>query len=161
MIPVRVDISDTRALVRALKLIERRTTQTQVLTRAMVPGAEYVVEVAKREVPVDKGFLRASIGYSRFRRVRRSQAKIIVGHDERDPHKRWKISHIVHWGSIKQAANPYMTRAMDVARARYTELVTTSLIREITRELVKVGFRRGRAASSLSRSARRRREGLS
>ena len=110
VMPVKARIRGGQQTARALRELGRRSSTEKVLRQALRPGAREVVQAARAGAPRETGALRRSIAIG-IRRTRRFAARLLVGHRRDDPAQRWRISHIVEFGSRFVSAQPYMRPA--------------------------------------------------
>lgn len=108
--PVHVKVSGGPETARALALLGRRASEEKVLGQALRPGARAIADSARAAAPVDTGALKRSIVIG-ILRTRAQAARLVVGHRKDDPHQRWRISHIIEFGSRFMSARPYMRQA--------------------------------------------------
>lgn len=168
-----VQVSGLAALDRALAELPKATARN-VLKRTLEKAAVPIVDEAKRLVPVNTGRLRDSIAaspkiknkvgsaefasamraglgkdaaVSALRSARRaakgqgSFAEIFVGPSGR---KVIPYAHIMEFGSVKDAPQPYMRPAWDATKRQALDIIKA----ELGNEIIKTARRLGRAKRS-------------
>jgi HK97 gp10 family phage protein len=118
--PVKVTIRGGTETAKALSLLGSRASAAKILRQALRPGARDMANAAKQVAPVGTGALRKSIAIGIIG-TRQHMARLVVGHRRDDPHARWRISHIIEFGSRFMAARPYMRPAAQGATAAITK----------------------------------------
>jgi HK97 gp10 family phage protein len=111
---IKVRVTGGSQVAHALSTLGRRSSEEKVLRAALRPGARAIAEAAKAGAPVDTGALRRSIAIGILRTKSRA-ARLVIGHRKDDPHSRWRISHIIEFGSRFMSARPYMRQAAATA----------------------------------------------
>ena len=131
---------------RALQLLGRRSSEEKVLRQALRPGAREIANAAKAGAPAETGALRSSIAIG-IRRTKARAAKLSVGHRIDDPAQRWRISHIIEFGSRFMGARPYMRPAANLggrAIQLFGQNIWPLIAKEATRVASRVATRRSR-----------------
>jgi HK97 gp10 family phage protein len=144
--PVSVKIRGGAETARALQQLGRNSAQEKVLRQALRPGARAIADAAKANAPEDTGALRASIAVG-IRQAPPRHAHLVVGHRTDDPAQRWRISHIIEFGSRFMGAQPYMRPAANLggyAIQLFGENLWPLIAREATRVAARGATRRRR-----------------
>src|SRR5262245_33332463 len=102
---MKITVRGGQQTARALRELGKRSSAETVLRSALRPGASEIVEAARAKAPRDTGALARSIAIGIIK-TRRQAAKLVVGHRKDDPKSRWRISHIVEFGSRFVSARP-------------------------------------------------------
>lgn len=144
--PAKITIRGGPETARALQLLGRRSSEEKVLRKALRPGATETVAAARGNAPVgETGALRRSIVVG-ILKTRARAARLVVGHRKDDPYQRWRISHIVEFGSRFVSARPYMRAALNGQRViqLFGDAVWPLIAKEATRLASRAAVRRGR-----------------
>lgn len=139
--PATVRITGGPETARALALLGRRSSQTKVLRQALRPGAREIANAAKRNAPRDTGALARSIVVATGRDSPRG-ARLTVGHRRDDPAQRWRIAHIIEFGSRYVPARAYMRPALQANAQSAIRTFGAEIWRLIAKELVRVRVRK-------------------
>ncbi len=113
---ITFDIRGADQLEEALKTIGPRVAR-RVGARAMRAAAKPIVQEAKRRVPVKTGKLKRSITANPKRTRVEKELMIQVGF--KPPASSY--AHLVEYGSVKQAPQPFMRPALDAKAAEAIE----------------------------------------
>lgn len=105
--PAKVTIKGGRETARALQKLGRKSAQTKVQRAALRPGARAMANEAKARAPRADGLLIKSIAVGTIK-TRGGAAKLVVGHRRDQEEERWRVSHIIEFGSRFVSARPYM-----------------------------------------------------
>jgi HK97 gp10 family phage protein len=123
----------------------RRASEAKVLGQALRPGARLIANAAKSGAPKATGALARSIVVAVGRSKQRG-AVLTVGHRKDDPTQRWRIAHIIEYGSRYVGARAYMRPAHQAnAQAAITEfgrLIWQLISKELVRVRVRQAVRR-------------------
>lgn len=139
--PATFKITGGPETARALSLLGRRSSEEKILRQALRPGAREVANAAKAGAPMgETGALRASIAVG-IRRAPQRSARLMVGHRIDDPYQRWRISHIIEFGSRFMSARPYMRKAASLS-GRVVQLFGQTIWPLIAKEATRVASRR-------------------
>lgn len=144
--PAQVTVRGGPETARALSQLGRRSSEEKVLRQALRPGARHVVQAARSRVRVETGALKRSIAVGIIK-TRARAAKLVVAHRRDDPAQRWRISHIVEYGSRFVAARPYMRPAAEQAQQvvqLFGAAVWPLIVKEATRVASRTALRRRR-----------------
>lgn len=143
--PITVKVTGGPEAARALSLLGRRSSEEKVLRQALRPGARDIATAAKAHAPTATGALRRSIIVGILRTKPRA-ARLAVGHRKDDPRQRWRISHIIEFGSRFMGARPYMRQALNPTAAiqSFGRTIWPLIVKEATRVASRRGVRRGR-----------------
>ena len=140
--PVQVKITGGPETARALMLLGRRSSETKVLRQALRPGARAIADAAKNSAPKDTGALARSLVVATGRSTGQRSGQLIVGHRKDDPYERWRIAHIIEYGSRFVSARAYM-RPAHQANAQFAIAEFGRTIWQlIAKELVRVRVRK-------------------
>lgn len=146
--PVTVKIRGGPETARALALLGRRSSEQKVLSQALRPGARAIADAARRNAPKDTGALARSVAVQVVRAKGARSATLRVGHRRDDPAQRWRISHIIEYGSRFVGARPYMRPAHQAnaqgAIAEFGRLIWQLIAKELVRVRVRTAVRSGR-----------------
>lgn len=140
--PARFTVTGGPETARALQLLGRNSTQAKVLRQALRPGARAMADAAKAAAPKQTGALARSIIVGTGPNEGQRRGQLIVGHRRDDPHQRWRISHIVEYGSRFMAAQPYMRPALSMMGTNAVREFGTAIWMLIAKEVARVRVRR-------------------
>lgn len=111
-----------------------------MVDRALRAGGEIIADEARRLVPIDSGELRESIqvggdGLNSSRQeVRQGRAVISVGPRQGPGYPDGFYAHMVEFGTVKMAAEPFMRPAVDNTRDEVDEAIADVLAGEIVKQ---------------------------
>jgi len=138
--PAKVTIRGGPETARALQLLGRKSSEVKVLRAALRPGARQIANMARSRAPRDTGALRRSIAVGIVKTPGRS-AKLVVGHRRDQAEGRWRISHIIEFGSRFVSARPYMGPAAQAAAHGVITAFGATIWQLIAKEATRVASR--------------------
>lgn len=143
--PITVKIRGGPETARALALLGRRSSEQKVLSQALRPGARTIADAARANAPRDTDALAKSVAIQVIRPRGSRSAALRVGHRRDDRFQRWRISHIIEYGSRYVSARPYMRPAHQAnaqgAIASFGSAIWLLIAKELTRVRVRSALR--------------------
>jgi HK97 gp10 family phage protein len=141
---MKITVTGGAETARALRELGKRSSTEAVLRQALRPGAREIVLAARAAAPRDTGALARSIAVGVIR-TKQHAARLVVGHRRDDPQNRWRISHIVEFGSRFVSARPYVRKAAQLLPGTvqsFGKAIWPLIVKEATRVASRRAVRR-------------------
>ena len=126
---------DTKKLLEALKQFPQNI-QKNVVTGAVRAGAKVLVDEARRNVPIDTGNLKKSIGTIKRKTKDKNIVKFSVS-----PRRKGKndgfYGHMIEFGTSKMSAQPFMRPTFENQDNESIEASKAYMVKRIDKEIKK------------------------